>query len=91
MIVTVRQLLLGTFISFITVLNAMFRCVVFLQISILSKFRITVRTFELEFVVMSSDMTNTIAFLRKFLIAQFALIGFLATVCRVSAKLKIGL
>ena len=75
MIVTVRQLLLGTFVSFITVLNAMFRCVVFLQISILSKFWITVRTFELEFVVMSSDMTNTIAFLRKFLIAQFALIG----------------
>ena len=67
----------------ITVFNPVFICVVFLQISVLRKLGFTVGTFELEFVVVRSYVADAVAFLGKFLITNFALIGFLATVCLV--------
>ena len=87
MVFTVGQLLLdtsvATTVSMITVFNSVFICVVFLQISVLGKLGITVGTFELEFVVVRSYVTDAVAFLGKFLITNFALKGFLATVCLV--------
>ena len=87
MVFTVGQLLLdtsvATTVSMITVFNPVFICVVFLQISVLGKLGFTVGTFELEFVVVRSYVADAVAFLGKFLITNFALIGFLATVCLV--------
>ena len=85
MIVTDWQLLmstlvLGTTVSVRTVYNSMFGCVVFFQIPSISKLGITVGTFELETVIVSSNVIHACAFLRKFLITEFALERFLATV-----------
>ena len=61
----------------------MFSCVVFLQIPSISKLGITVRAFELETIIVGSNMIYACAFLRKFLVAELALERFLATVCLV--------
>jgi len=85
MVVTDWQLLLGTLVSGTTVsvravYNTMFGCVVFLQIPSISKLGITVGTLKLEFVIVGTDMIHASALLRKFLVAEFALERFLATV-----------
>ena len=85
MVVTGWQLLLGTLVSGTTVsvravYNAMFDCVVFLQIPSISKLGITVGTLELETVIVGADVIYASAPLRKFFVAEFALERFLATV-----------
>ena len=77
------QLHLGTLVATVsvrTVYNPVFSCVVFLQIPSISKLGITVGAFELETIIMGSNMIDACAFLRKFLIAELALERFLATV-----------
>jgi len=67
-------------VSVRTVYNPMFSCVVFLQIPSISKLGITVGAFELETIIVGSNMIYACTFLRKFLVAELALERFLATV-----------
>ena len=83
LVVTALQLHLGTLVATVsvrTVYNSMFSCVVFLQIPSISKLGITVGAFELETIIVSSNVIYAWAFLWKFLVAELALERFLATV-----------